>query len=714
MTGTRHAEKPWFSAGFSTPHADPQLSLASTLRDIFEVFAARKRMIGVIAVTGTVLTAISAFAGPRMYTAEAQIGMGGLPGSAETDRVIDDSFLETQLVMLNSPEHLHRVVAKLELATGEEAVRPVPTSLSLRRELRIFQAMRSRVIVVQVRNRNPRRAAALANVVADAHIDNLRDASRQDEQDLLAYLDRQIEEIGVEVQNADRAVQVYRVTHGIDGTDQMNLQTIADVTNQLALARIEQERSAATLRRLEQLERSGVEKNVAAIADLIGYDLPTEGAELPVEPAAHRAPDPKAAAPTVPEALRGAISQFKSNANAAAAAVEQLQDHLKGLQAAANAQLDHSARLGVLERKAAAASKIFDELLSRRQETLERVARATVGVRVINHASEPERPDSRGALLMIVPGLFAFSLLGCAVALTLDRFGPTIGTRRHCVESLGVPCVEFPYRGGSIDLEKIQELVLLALNPGVNGGLPHVVLVAACTESEGRSDLALRFARSAAQLCQRVVLIDLNDTTAGDAAVRTGMTSLSWDAPAGAVVQLPASAIGLDEKEGMRGSPQEELARLGEHCDCVVINGPPVRSSGLTVALAGASDSIIIMLDRGRTDRSAAASVFALLRQALTHVGAKQASLIAALMPTAVQPGGIDGDEASRPRAFRPSGSDSWHLLWRDAIAAKHAVTDVLGRRRATPTAETAADGVASRVDTNPAKTNKTLGGRTA
>jgi len=689
MTRSQRIGNATFSGSPAASHGARHLGLASTLNDVVEILVGHKKLIVAIALAGTALIALAVFTFPRTFTAEVQLGVGGPPGNVKSDRTIDESFLETQLVMLDSEAHLQRVIERLKAATGEAATAlgTVPTVPALRGSLRIYQAQRSRVVTIRVTDRHPKRAAALANAVAQVHIDTLRDASRADGQELLNYLDRQIAKVGDEVQNADRAAQMYRVTHGISDTDTTDVQTIADVSKQVALARIEDGKRKEELRKLEELERSGIGKNAASIARLIGYQLPLDGVELPLDPAAH-GPEPQATAAPAPEALQAAIVQFKDDVIAARAADEQLQDYLDGLQAAASEQLDKKAQLSLLERQAASASKIFEELLHRRQETLERVARSTVGVRVLNLASAPVRPNSSG-LLLLVPGLFAFSLLGCAAALTIDRFGRTIDTQRHCEEAHGVPCVELKCDGDELDQTDVQRLVLAGLQADAKGKLPKVVLITSCADGEGRPELAEAIAESLAQFGRQVAIIDFvgpEDAAGADGDEKVCAASRKRNKLAATVVQIPATALHY----GRVCEPlKEELFRLRRDYECVIINAPSVAGSSCALALLSVGDSVVVTLEKGRTQRSAAASAFALLQQALKLGGSPHTRLTAALIPPAAliaQPA-----EAEQPYdAIRQPGSQSaaWSLAYdyrghflRAPAEAKQAIAN--GWRRA-------------------------------
>lgn len=660
-------------------NSDAAAGLADALRSGWAILREHRRLILAVTAAGTLLTAIAAIVPPRQYTAEALVGVGGAPAGADAEQSIDASSVETQLAMLNSEAHLHQVISKLSAAATDPIERKgaAPTLIQLKGSLKIFQAQRSRVIVVQYSDPVPERAARIANAVAYVHIDTLREAMRRDGRSLLDYLNKQIEDIGAEVEKSTKIAQSYRVAHGLNDQSAIEVQAVSDVDQQLSLARIDEARRQSIMQQIRDLQNASGGPNVAAMAKLIGY----QPAERQNDPSEKFSPDEVFA-------INSAVNQFREETGLVRAQIQQLESHLRNLRSALTEKMDQKARLGLLERQASSADKLFENLLERRQRTLERVALSSVDIRVLTSAAAPALPSSKGPLFWILPAMVAFFGLGCASALTRERLGGGLWSERQAQEELGIASFELGATAKG-DAEKkqiassdsMQSLALAALQPGEGIKSVNVVLITSTEDNEGKAEIAAAFADCAIAFGRKVALIEADPLdraphTAQFAHFNAGAPPVAPDneAAAPAFQRIDPAAVGIGD--AFDAEKYKSALKALETFDCVVVNAPPLRNSSTTLAMAAAADSIILALAKRRTTRDAARRSVKLLQSAIA-LNHSSARVYGALAASAV--GGVPPTQFVREAANFNAAYASGALKSRAIAAKRVALVALLG-----------------------------------
>jgi Mrp family chromosome partitioning ATPase len=132
--------------------------------------------------------------------------------------------------------------------------------------------------------------------------------------------------------------------------------------------------------------------------------------------------------------------------------------------------------------------------------------------------------------------------------------------------------------------------------------IPSVVVVSSALRGDGASYVATGLARAFAEFRHRTLLIDAHGGDAGAIEELGGAT-----AP-----RLSVRAMfGEDATENVA----QTLAALRNEYDCVIIDAPPLPQSSLALALARASDGVILAVRLGRRKSPADLEMMRLLSE---------------------------------------------------------------------------------------------------
>jgi uncharacterized protein involved in exopolysaccharide biosynthesis/Mrp family chromosome partitioning ATPase len=505
-----------------------------------------RRLVVTIVAVGTLLVAGLSLVMPPSYMATAQLAVDVRQPSAVDARGLtpaltataEEAIIDTHVTVLLSDAYLRRLLPALSLpddAKNEETQtwaqklralagnawsamllkKPVSSEgtalAALKRNLRAGQERRSRIIAVTAVNRDPYRAAEIANTVARSYVD----------------------EVG----------------------------------------------------RQKQAEVEQTLKSLLALSSKIQHDLTATQEEL-------RASRP------------GQTSQSRDE----------------------------------LESRATMLSQQFETLLRRRQELTVQSLIVEPDVGLLATASPPERPSSLHPLLVIPPAAIVFALLGCVLAVILNRFDKTLHTEAEATEALRIPCAgsvpPIPFEPGKQQPGKQQQHVLgqptgdyakairsilvsvLADGPGA-ARPQRVILVSSSVPGEGKTSLAWSLGILATRLGLRTLIFDVGQSGArrGDGSAGL-LSSLTHDRPLADVIEpiqdlgidyLPA---GLSDSNRLRvlASPRISplLRQMGDAYDLVVIDGPSLEEAPEARFLAGCADQVLFVVRCGTTNRETA------------------------------------------------------------------------------------------------------------
>ena len=638
------------------------------LRQLINLLRRRWKLITAAGVIALGLAAAIGLVIPPRYTATAQVIVDPPRGSNSAGQpsavgVLDDAAVQTHVAALVSQSHLKRVFDSLVAERGSGPAE-LPALLGAEEftidtftdRISAFKDTRSRMIGVTYTSTDPAFAAAVANRSVELYLATLKERNRDDRNDTLRSLSKQMPLVRAEVSRADAALQDYRIKYGFSDANRTDLvdQQLVDLNRQLAVARSDLAKRDARLTNLRELQHH--ENGTGAIVNMLDDPILREllreeaalgsrsnGATLPSEhdpkPVSARLQELRA---RIDQTINQTLSQLAEETSILETRVPYLQRRIAILQDANTEAREPEVRLRELQREATAFAQLYDGLWQRQKETLEE-AGLQPDVRVLSSASIPTRPSSFNPLLFILPAMALASIGAGLLAVLLDRLDGTLRTEQDVIDTLGISCIGFIPRLTHLRkfhlhqliprnaryAEAVRSVVAAALQLTDPKKSPKVFLVTSSVPGEGKTTLAISFAAYAAMLQRRVLLIDLNfrhpsfasklgapaDGGILDVLQGRPLAELTRVAPDLGFDYLPLSRDSTDPVAALASERVPELLRqMKESYDCVVIDSAPLLSATEARLLASMVDHVLFAVKWGSTRREVARNALRRLR----------------------------------------------------------------------------------------------------
>jgi uncharacterized protein involved in exopolysaccharide biosynthesis/Mrp family chromosome partitioning ATPase len=303
-----------------------------------------------------------------------------------------------------------------------------------------------------------------------------------------------------------------------------------------------------------------------------------------------------------------------------------------------------------LEWRVTTLAQQFETLLRRRQELTAKGLIVQSDVSLLAIASPPERPNSLHPLLIVPPAAIVFALLGCVLAVILNRLDRTLHTETDATEALRIPCAglvpsippeqskqpQYVLGQPASHYARAIRSILVSILPSGPAAprSQRIILVSSSIGGEGKTTLAWSLGLYAARLGLRTLLLD-----AGQFVRRRGdenaslLSLLTHDRPLADVVE-PIQDLGIDYlpaglSDGNRlrilTHPKISplLRQMSDAYDLVVIDGPSLLEAPEARLLASWADHVLLAVHCGTTNRETALATLHQLARA-EHLNAAQ------------------------------------------------------------------------------------------
>ncbi|MES0091343.1 exopolysaccharide transport family protein [Mesorhizobium sp. M0030] len=541
------------------PPREPTQS--SPFHQLVIILTTRKWFLLAMALLGGILAGLAGFTRPVLFEATTQVIIDA-PSSSASGGVASaqdslESNIDDHLTMLSSQGHLRRVLAALRKAqpvdgNGKTVVNAVPPAAgsflidllnrawrqdntvaenpdaadapelkALRNGIRVGQELRSRVITIGFTDPSPARAALVANTFAQVYIQDLVQKSRASDQVHLDSIVASLPQVQRDLVEATDRLETYRLTHGaVDQTAANNAASeTAELGRQIFLSRASLSASEARLRRIEDLRKAGAP--VTAIAEEIGSPVLTDLVTRQSGAAADG--DLRNA---IAREMEQSLARIAAEANVYRSQATALESRKAMLDAAVADTASQLSGLRSLEPRVAIVTQHYNELLSRQQDLIRRIAAPSPGVAVLSTAWPPSTPVTLSPIFLIPPGMVVFGLMGAVIVLVRNGFNQTLRSEAEAEAELGVPCVGLLPRVAGLNARKLRHLVLSQQNLPFSravtsllvtaaptqgkGQPPHIILVTSSIQDDAKTELAWSLALAATRLGGRVLFLDLD------------------------------------------------------------------------------------------------------------------------------------------------------------------------------------------------------------
>lgn len=525
------------------------------------------------------------------------------------------------------------------------------TASLLSGKVTIVNGGKSYLIEIRARTSNPNLSAAIANTYADAYLDFNRQMKIDAIRRANGLLDEQIAPLKRRVEKAENAVEQFRQQKGLVASHVSNTRlapevgvTVADqqlneVDTQLILASSDVAQKQASLRALQSaLKSGGVDTIPQVVTSPLIQALRQQEAELSSKEASlgetTLGDNPemmaaRAGSMRVRERIGAEIGKIAASLNNELAAAEArqrtLQQRLTELQGQVAMQSEANVSLVQLESEAQAARAVYQDYLSRFEQTSTQEALQEPEAELVSPAQTPVGKSGPAFAQLIVLITLGAVIVACGLALLVERGQSGLRTASQLQTHTGLYTLGFvpKAKGGlrrilgsgrrTVYTEAIS-LVNNLLQFGETRYRARVVLVTSANSQEGKTFLAASLAAGVGHDGGRALLIDCDvrrpsvatalklETTSA----RTPTASISESAclwqnvlPGLDVMTLFASVGQRHTVDSMHVRTLVEDAR-GKY-DLVVLDAPPVLAFADAPLLSLCVDGTILAVRWSRT-----------------------------------------------------------------------------------------------------------------
>ena len=503
---------------------------------------------------------------------------------------------------------------------------------------------RSYTIKVSFTSPDPAISAEIVNSIVDQYLYDQLEAKRDATRAANEWLLERLDELGVEVREAELAVRRYREQHGLIESrgETVSEQQLAAINARLVEAQVERSQAEARLRAAREGNPDGLRdvEGATILSSLRAEEAMLRRREAeqssrygPQHPEMQRMRAERADIQAKLREETGRIIQSLSVAVQEAVAKEEaLVQALNELRQDTSTNQMAEVELNELIRQAESVGALYANFLRRYRETSEQEGLLRADARVVSNAEVPASPSfPRPVLMMGAGGVMGLllGLLAAAVMELVDR-GYRLSTqveRETGVAVLGVePLLRTRLEPSTYALCKPYS----AFSEGVQGlrmtlqfgnpGDPHrIIMITSSVPSEGKTSLCMTLGRMAARSGARTLLVEADMR-------RPRMAHRLKLRPKGYLTDVLDGTFRLEEAvvedrfSGMHilasrhgvPSPLERLASrrmasflesVRHRYDLVIVDTPPIMAVADAGPLAKIADAVLFVVRWGHTPR---------------------------------------------------------------------------------------------------------------
>lgn len=398
---------------------------------------------------------------------------------------------------------------------------------------------RSEIIQITIQANDPAIAAAIANELPETYLLDQLESKFEATEKANQWLTDQLAALEIKVIDSERAIEIYRAEHDLGEESGLSIldAQLSELNSQLIIARAERAELTARLTQLQRLLAGGglgVETATEVMSSALVQQLRTQEAqalgrqsELSVELGSKhpRMLQVQAELIDIRQRVRKEVERIvaglENEAEFARTRVASLEGSLGIARGETSAQNKEEIQLRSLERDAAANRTLFETFLERYKETSTTQGMETSDARILSLSSVPSSPSYPNRTEMMTNFVLMGFLGACGLVLALQFLNPGMTSPEQVQNLLKeyvlglVPLIpgkvamhdhvlENP---GSSLVESINSLKF-ALDLSDPDHPVKVVQITSSVPAEGKTTLAIAFARVVAASGKKVLILD--------------------------------------------------------------------------------------------------------------------------------------------------------------------------------------------------------------
>lgn len=553
-----------------------------------------------------------------------------------------------------NPAHWFNSPPQAEEAEREQAQKAA-VAKAIQKKLSVANDGRSMSLYVTFASQDARKAAQIANTIADEYLVDQLEAKYEVAARANKWLSERLTALRQDVENSEHVVENFRqkanliqIEGGTVATRQMQ-----EINSQLIAARALTSQAEARLRSAQAMVSAGggIEGSSDVLSAPLIQRLREQEAEVRRKEAelATRYGDRH---PTminaraermdiqrkIAEEVQKILKSLASEVDIAHAKDRQLQSDLTRLEGKAGSELKDTVQLRQLQREADANRTLYENFLARFKQTSEQQEMQLPDTRIIARADVPVRPSFPQKWLFLIAGAFLGGILGIVFSYLVEFFDRGFRTAPQLEESTGLPVIgqvpslktisNRPPEDYVVDkplsaYSEALRTVRTAIHFSNVDHPPKTVMVTSSGPGEGKTTFCLSMARSLAAAGNKILLIDadlrrpriarLLEIAANGkdlSALLTGSHVLKD------VIRHDSLVSGLDiipafgrapNAQDLLGSQQMKrfMTEVAPQYDLVIVDTPPILAVSDAAMVARSVDTSLFVVKWADTSRDA-------------------------------------------------------------------------------------------------------------
>lgn len=527
------------------------------------------------------------------------------------------------------------------------------TARTFQDKLDVVNDGRSLSLYITFESEDPKKAAGLANAVADEYLVDQLEAKYEVAARANEWLSKRLESLREEVKEKEGVVEAYRQKAKLIQVDggTIAIRQIQEINKQLILARADTSQAEARYRSASSSISSG--GGIEGSADVLGSPLiqrlreqeakvRRKEAELSSRYGNRHPTMIKTRAERVDigrkigEEVKKILKSLKGEVGISHAKEKQLQRDLARLTVKAGRELSQNVYLRQLQREADASRTLYEDFLARFKQTSEQQEMQLPDTRIIARADIPEKANFPKKWLFLLVGIVLGGILGVLTAYVIEYFDRGFRTVPQLEENTGLPVVgqvpslknvtTRPPEDYVVDkplsaFSEALRTVRTAIHFSNVDKPPKSVMVTSSGPSEGKTTFCLSMARSLAAAGNKILLIDadlrrprvarllqISSNGKDISALLTGKEKikdvLRHDRLVPGLDVIPAFGRAANAQD-LLGSKQMQklIASLTPNYDLVIIDTPPILAVSDAAMVAKAVDTSLFVVKWADTSR---------------------------------------------------------------------------------------------------------------